>query len=165
MTDAMAGVYALWLVAGTLDFHLHRRSNIAQTSGLPESTLHGLQLLLIGIAVVGWLALAATYALVALLLPMAALHATLGYLDTASADGRRRITPLEQHVHSILDIAPWAFLAWVAWQARADWRLLWQPAQSAIWWIVLVPSVLLAVVPWLLELRRCLRARASAERR
>lgn len=155
----MAGLYALWLLAGALDFLLHRRSHIAHTSGLRESTLHGLQLLLIGTAVLAWLALAPSYARVALVLPMAVLHAVLGYLDTVTADGCRRITPLEQHVHSVLDSAPWVFLAWLAWQAQPGWQLVWQPAPASTWWSVLVPSLLLAVLPWALEMRHCLQAR------
>ena len=39
----MAGVYALWLAAGALDFHFHRRTDPPHTS-LRESVLHGVQL-------------------------------------------------------------------------------------------------------------------------
>lgn len=154
----MACVYGLWLLAGTLDFHFHRRTDIAHTSGLRESALHGAQLSLIGAGLLAWLALAHTCALILLLTVAAILHAIVGYLDTASADGRRRISPLEQHVHSILDMAPWVFLAWVAWNAQTGWGVRWQPAPARLWLSTILPALALAGLPWLAELRRCVRA-------
>ncbi len=96
----MACVYALWLAAGWLDFHFHRRTDLPHTSALRESALHGLQLLLIGSGVLAWLLLENTRSLVALLALLVIAHAITGYFDTVSADGRRRISPAEQHVHS-----------------------------------------------------------------
>ncbi|WP_313138820.1 hypothetical protein [Stenotrophomonas sp.] len=160
MTTAgiMACLYAIWLLAGTLDFHFHRRTDIGHTSGLRESALHGVQLALIGAGVLAWLSLAPSRGLAVMLFALVALHAVVGYLDTASADGRRRISPAEQHVHSILDIAPWVFLLWIAVQADSTWSLQKQLAQAWHWWAILVPAALIVVIPWLYELRRCLAA-------
>jgi len=154
----MAGLYALWLTAGALDFHFHRRTCIAQTSGLRESVLHGLQLGIIGGAALLWLTLAPTRGLAAALALAAGLHALAGYMDTVSADGRRRISPAEQHVHSVLDVAPWLSVAWVAAGSQDAWGLTWQPAPLVIWLGVLAPAIVLAGLPWLAELRRCLQA-------
>lgn len=41
-------LYLLWLLAGTADFLLHRRSGIEATSGLRESSLHLVQIALLG---------------------------------------------------------------------------------------------------------------------
>lgn len=60
-------VYALWLVAGSLDFHFHRRTDLPHTSAMRESLLHGVQLLLIGSGVLAWLVLESTWSLIALL--------------------------------------------------------------------------------------------------
>lgn len=153
----MAGVYVLWLAAGTLDFHFHRRTDLPHTSGRRESLLHGVQLLVVGSGVVAWLSVTPTAALVAVLVLLAMAHAIAGYMDTVSADGRRRISPAEQHVHSILDVAPWLFVVWVAWRASPEWSVHWDPAPAATWAWVLVPALLLVVAPWADEMRRCLR--------
>lgn len=157
-------VYALWLVAGSLDFHFHRRTDLPHTSAMRESLLHGVQLLLIGSGVLAWLLLENTLSLVTLLALLVIAHAIAGYLDTVSADGRRRISPAEQHVHSVLDASPWVLLAWVAWQAHPRWSLSVEPAAPGIWWWVLLPASGLVVLPWLWELLQCVRARARRPR-
>lgn len=155
----MAVVYALWLLAGTADFHLHRRTDLPHTSGLRESALHAVQLVVIGGSLLAWLALAPTLGLVLVLSGAVLVHAVAGYWDTVSADGRRRISPVEQHVHSVLDVAPWVFLVWIAFQVQPGWGLVWQPAPGWLWGAVAVPAVLVVVMPWAYEFWRCLRAR------
>lgn len=155
----MAGVYALWLAAGALDFHFHRRTELPHTSGLRESVLHGIQLVLIGGGVLAWLLLANTWSLAALLAVLVLAHAIAGYLDTASADRRRRISPAEQHVHSVLDAAPWILLVWVGWHAQPKWAFRAQPAAPEVAALLVVPALGLVVLPWLWELLRCIRAR------
>jgi len=154
----MFGVYALWLVAGSLDFHFHRRTNLPHTSGMDESALHGVQLVLIGSGVLAWLLLENTWSLATLLAALVIAHAIAGYFDTVSADGRRRISPAEQHVHSVLDAAPWVLLAWVAWHAQPRWSLTVAPAVPEVWWLILLPALGAVVLPWLWELLRCVRA-------
>jgi len=159
----IACVYALWLAAGSLDFHFHRRTDLPHTSAMRESLLHGVQLLLIGSGVLAWLLLENTLSLVALLAGLVIAHAVAGYLDTVSADGRRRISPAEQHVHSVLDAAPWVLLAWVGWQAHPRWSLEVKPAAPDVWWLPLLPALGLVVLPWLWELRQCVRARQRTQ--
>ncbi|OBU51720.1 hypothetical protein [Stenotrophomonas maltophilia] len=161
--SAMMVLYVLWLAAGTLDFHFHRRTDLPHTSGLRESTLHGVQLALVGTGVLAWLLLADTRALAVLLAVLAAAHAIAGYLDTASADGRRRISPAEQHVHSVLDVAPWLFVLWVAHHAEPAWALQWRPAPAQDWVLTLLPAMVVAL-SWLWELLHCLRADRSLSR-
>ena len=58
MTATLWGLYAgylLWLLAGCVDFHCHRRTDLPHTSGVAESTTHLLELALLGAAVVAWL--------------------------------------------------------------------------------------------------------------
>lgn len=160
----MACVYAVWLTAGALDFHFHRRTDLPHTSAMRESLLHGLQLLLIGSGVLAWLVLESTWLLVALLAVLVIAHAIAGYLDTVSADGRRRISPAEQHVHSVLDAAPWVLLGGVAWQAEPRWAVNVAPAAPALWGFVLLPALGLVVLPWLWELRQCVRASEQRQR-
>jgi hypothetical protein len=109
------GLYLLWLLAGSGDFVLHRRSAIEVTSGLRESSLHLLQIGLLGTGTLLWLLSAVTPALWLVLLSVVCLHALAGYWDTRVAFPVRTIVPLEQHVHSILDIAPWVALGAIGW--------------------------------------------------
>lgn len=157
----MATLYALWLLAGTLDFHFHRRTDIAHTSALRESALHGVQLVLIGGGTLAWLLLANTLVLVAGLGSVVLAHAIAGYWDTVSADGVRRVSPAEQHIHSILDATPWLFLVWIAWRAAPEWSVRFEPAPMDRWLLVLLPALLFVVAPWIHELLGCLRARRA----
>jgi hypothetical protein len=154
----VAGVYALWLAAGSLDFHFHRRTNLPQTSGLDESALHGVQLVLIGSGVLAWLLLENTWSLATLLAVLVIAHAVAGYFDTVSADGRRRISPAEQHVHSVLDAAPWVLLAWVGWHAQPRWSLTVAPAAGRTTTLPVLPALGVVVLPWVWELLQCVRA-------
>ena len=97
----------VWQCAGLLDFILHRRADLPHTSGLPESSMHLLQLSLVGAAIVLGMLFDSSLALLATVLLLVALHAAVGYADTRQAFRHRPIVPLEQHVHSILDMAPW----------------------------------------------------------
>ena len=162
---AYAG-YLLWLAAGSLDFLQHRRSDLAHTSGIGESLLHGLQLLLLGLAVLAWLAIAPGLALLALLLVLVAGHAVLGYVDTRFAFPRRRIGPFEQHVHSVLDMAPWfalcaVLLSEAALAGEAGWTLAWRQAPAWLWAALLLPPLPLCALPWLAEYRAAWRARSA----
>ncbi|RPE80036.1 hypothetical protein [Vulcaniibacterium tengchongense] len=164
---AYAG-YLLWLAAGWGDFRRHRRADLPHTSGLRESALHLVQLALVGGALVAALALRPSLALLALLLAAALAHAAVGYLDTRHAFAARTIDPLEQHLHSVLDMAPWIALGlFAAWQWDAavaqGWGLaLRRPALGApVWLAALAPALLLCVLP---ALREFAAARAARRR-
>ncbi len=158
----IACVYALgWLPDRWIPFSPAHRSSAHFRDA--RSLLHGVQLLLIGSGVLAWLLLENTLSLVALLAGLVIAHAVAGYLDTVSADGRRRISPAEQHVHSVLDAAPWVLLAWVGWQAHPRWSLEVKPAAPDVWWLTLLPALGLVVLPWLWELRQCVRARQRTQ--
>ena len=52
------GAYFIWLCAGCIDFLCHRRADLANTSGLPESLLHLLQTALMALMVIVWMTVA-----------------------------------------------------------------------------------------------------------
>lgn len=158
--------YLLWLLAGAGDFLCHRRTDLPHTSGLGESRMHLLQLAVIGSGLALWLALAPSLSLLAMELLVVIVHALFGYLDTRQAFGRRVISPIEQHVHSILDMAPIIAFGILL---GADWSAAWQrgwslairqpPFPPAVWMLVLMPALLLCVLPALLEFRAAWSAR------
>jgi hypothetical protein len=154
----------LWLLAGFGDWLCHRRSRIEQTSGPRESALHLLLYLLVAVplALGLWLEINAL-----LLLIMAAgvlAHMAASLWDTSFAQPRRHISPLEQQVHSHLEMLPLFALAlvcvlhWNAVQQPAwTWALRERPLPDVWRWGVmaaLVPGMLMIIE----ELVRCVRA-------
>ncbi len=161
---AFAG-YLVWLGAGLGDFLTHRREDLPHTSGLAESSLHLLQLALIGTGVLLWLWLEPTRAVILLLGALVLGHAVVGYLDTRVAFPRRRIGPIEQHLHSVLDMAPWfawiviAIMAWHHAPAAQGLHARLAPLPMTVWMAALLPAALCCVLPGTLEFLAAWRAR------
>lgn len=167
--DAVAWIaysaYLLWLGAGLADFVCHRLSNLPLTSGIRESTFHLIQVALIGSGALVWLVLEPGWDVFKLCSLLTICHAVIGYLDTKSAYGLRPITPAEQHIHSVLDIAPWISLALMAWLiASDDWLpavgfvLRSEPLPLKVWVATVAPAALLVGLPVLAEALACRRA-------
>ena len=157
--------YLLWLSAGLADFVCHRLSNLPITSGIRESTYHLVQVALIGSGAFIWLAFEPGWDVFKLCALLTICHAVVGYWDTKSAYGLRPITPAEQHIHSVLDIAPWIALALMAWLiASDDWLpavgfgLRSDPLPLKVWLGILAPAAMLVGVPVLAEAFACRRA-------
>ncbi|WP_208415145.1 hypothetical protein [Xanthomonas arboricola] len=156
-------LYMLWLTVGAVDFQLHRASSIESTSGLNESRLHLVQIAILGLATILWLCFRASQPLFAILLGLVCLHAITGYWDTRVAYPKRALRPLEQHVHSILDVAPWVAAGAVYWSIpnkHIETAVAFEPAPMALWLFAIVPALFLTVLPALFEFRRCLVYRA-----
>lgn len=162
MSRALAAAYAgylLWQLAGTADFACHRRTGLPQTSGVAESAMHVVQLSIVGLGVGIVLTSEVTATVLVLLALLAALHSAAAYVDTRVAYPHREIGPFEQHVHSVLDMAPWIALGIVAAMSGAlaapDWqlRLREPPLDLMVWAVFLVPPAVLCWLPALLELR------------
>ena len=110
---AVSLVLPLWMAAGTADYALHRRSRIEATSGLVEARLHALGIVLSTPPVLAALTLEIDAGVLALLGVGYVAHGAMTIVDIAYADGRRRIVPLEQHVHALLELLPLTALALV----------------------------------------------------
>jgi hypothetical protein len=100
------GVFPLWVIAGFADYCCHRVTRIEQTTGRAESSLHAVQYLQIVAAVALTLFLEVTSLVLVLVIALALLHLATGYLDIAYTTGRRYISPVEQHVHSYMEMLP-----------------------------------------------------------
>lgn len=164
---AYAG-YLFWLAAGLADFICHRRTDLAHTSGVRESALHLLQLSLIGGAITLCLALRPSWMLAVVCALLLGTHAVVGYMDTRQAYGRRPLLPFEQHVHSVLDMAPvFAFVLyfgslWLHGELAGTVLAPRDPALApTLWAAVLAPAAVLCVLPALAEFRATLRARGA----
>jgi hypothetical protein len=116
-------VVPLWIGAGLGDWICHRRTRIEETAGLKESAIHALMMTEAGVPAIAGLFLEVNAGVLALTLGAFSLHQLTALWDVAYADGRRLVTPTEQHVHGLLEQVPamaTAFLVVLNWdQAKA----------------------------------------------
>ncbi|MED5618938.1 diguanylate cyclase [Ideonella sp. BN130291] len=169
----------LWLLAGFADWCCHRAQRIERTAGLKEALLHWLMLAEMGVAVAAAALLQVNAAVLVLMLAACVAHELTTWWDLAYATRHRAIPPVEQWVHSLQLVLPWA--AWVAlvllhWpQAMAavglgtaapDWS--WRLKAPALPWAYLLSVALAGLVlvagPFAEETWRCWRADAARGR-
>jgi hypothetical protein len=176
----IGGVLPLWLGAGLADWHRHRRTRIEETAGARESAIHLLMMGEAGVPVM--LGLFCEVNAGVLLTSFAAfgVHEATAYWDQAYAEPRRRVTPVEQHLHSLLEIVPLmatGFLTVLHWdQARA---LLGHGARRPRFALrrkrrdplsgrtkagLIAAMLVLGALPYGEELWRCLRTRPALGR-
>jgi hypothetical protein len=172
-------VIPVWMGMGLADYFCHRGSDIAHTSGVLESIMHLGQFTLMGIPLIMALFITVDAGLLLIMLVFIVLHHAVAYVDVRYANATRLVRPIEQMVHSFLEIMPiTAFLlvGTIAFDqlealfgggvAHADFALRqrWPPLPG--WYIVSVLSgaFLFNFVPYLEELLRCLRVRANPAR-
>jgi hypothetical protein len=159
------GVFPLWLAAGGADWLCHRRTAIDRTSGSRESALHILLYLQIAIPV-----LLGTFleinALLLLVFALAVLaHMATSLWDTAYSQPRRFISPLEQQVHSWLEMLPLMALVLITVLHLPQWiDRQWTPAPRALalpstWRFAIPIALAFGLLPILEEWLRGRRAR------
>ena len=166
-------IVPLWLAAGTADWICHRASNIEGTTGAKESLMHLLLLAEATVPVLAGLFLEITSPVLALMIAAFFLHEATALWDVSYAVTRREVTPVEQHVHSFLEMVPLMALSFIAvlhWPQmralfglcpeRADLsiRRKEQPLPTRFIAADLGSDLLFAVLPYLEELWRTLRA-------
>jgi len=110
---ALAVVLPLWMAAGSSDWLLHRRSHIEATSGSHESRLHVFGIMMTAPPVLAGLLLEIDAAVLAIMAAGYVAHLGMTIWDVAYADEKRRIVPLEQHIHALLELLPFAALSLV----------------------------------------------------
>lgn len=100
------GIYPLWLLAGAGDYLCHRRTDIEHTSGSGESWFHLLQFLALLIALAAGALLKVNAVVFGIMVTLVLAHSVLAHMDVSYTDGRRYISPLEQHIHGFMDVLP-----------------------------------------------------------
>lgn len=131
------GVLPLWFVPAVADWAMHRRSDIEHTSGVRESAVHALMMTEAGIPVVAGLTARANPLVLSLMGGAALAHGATALWDVSLATDKREVRPVEQHIHSFLEVLPLtaaAFTTCLHWdQVREvtkgagrtdDWKLL-----------------------------------------
>lgn len=167
-------VVPLWLAAGFADWLCHRASSIATTAGPKESLIHLLMFAQMGVPMLAAIFLEINAGIIALMIVAFALHEATALWDVHYAVRHREVGPIEQHVHSFLEMLPllalitilprhWGqFLALFGLGAEAaDFGL--RPKAEPLPWAyvatLFAAIVLFEFLPYLEDLRRGLRAR------
>jgi hypothetical protein len=103
-----------WVAAGFGDYICHRATHIERTSGTHESITHSLMIATSGVGVMAALLFDVNETVLWLMLTSATVHEAIVLRDVGYAAGRRNVTPTEQHLHSFLEVLPWAGFAFTA---------------------------------------------------
>jgi hypothetical protein len=168
-------VMPIWIGAGLADWWCHRRTDIEHTAGGTESAIHAAMMTEGGVPALLGLFCEVNAGVLALTYVTLAAHELTAVWDVAYADGRREVTPTEQHVHGFLERVPLmatVLLTVLHWdQARSvfgvggrpDWRIRGKRRRLSVGYRagVLTAVTALVAVPYGEELVRCLRARAD----
>ncbi|KDN87583.1 diguanylate cyclase [Kitasatospora cheerisanensis KCTC 2395] len=90
-----------------MDWALHRRTEIERTAGVRESAIHLAMMAEVGLPATALLLCEVDPALLAVLAGAALAHGATALGDVRTAeDAGRRVSVLEQHVHSFLEALP-----------------------------------------------------------
>ncbi|MFO1024966.1 MAG: hypothetical protein U1E70_07285 [Acetobacteraceae bacterium] len=168
-------VMPLWLAAGFADWICHKATSIETTTGRKESLIHLLMLTEAAIPVLAGMFLEVTSPVLALMIASFLLHDMTALWDVSYAVTKRNVTPVEQHVHSYLEMVPLmavAFICTLHWPKvlelfgtggrKPDWSI--RLKRRPLPWRSVIPllGAMLAFewAPYLEELRRTQEARA-----
>jgi hypothetical protein len=102
----IGGVVPPWLGAGLADWYMHRRTQIERTAGTRESAIHLVMATETGVPILIALFYEVNAGVLLASLGGAALHNVTAFWDQVYAEPRRRVSPLEQHIHSYLEVCP-----------------------------------------------------------
>ncbi len=107
----LCGILPVWAVAGFADWLCHRRTKIQETAGTHESLTHSLMLVSVGVPATIALLWEINEVVIAASIAGTVVHELIVFWDTAYAADRRKVTLTEQHIHSFLEVIPWASTA------------------------------------------------------
>jgi hypothetical protein len=100
------GVVPVWVAAGTADWLCHRIAKIEHSTGTKESLIHLLMLTEASAPLLAALYLEVTPPVLALMIVALLLHEVTALWDVSYAVKHRDVSPVEQHVHSFLEMMP-----------------------------------------------------------
>ncbi|MEM5499287.1 diguanylate cyclase [Paraglaciecola mesophila] len=170
-------VIPVWLLAGVVDWFCHRRSNIAKTSGAKESFIHLLMFAEVGIPLILVLLFEVNGLIIAISILLFILHELTALWDVSYAVSKRRVGPVEQHVHSFLEMIPLLALVLIIARHWTHFTSLFSangfppeltltlkdaPLPTTYLFTVLFVAIALELIPYLEEFIRGLRAKKAA---
>ncbi|MBZ9814414.1 diguanylate cyclase [Mesorhizobium sp. CA7] len=169
-------ILPVWLVAGFADWLCHRATHIESTTGAKESLIHLLMFAEVGIPLLAAMFLEVNALVIAVMIVTFFIHEATAIWDVRYAITARTVSPVEQHVHSFLEMIPlmglvivvalhWGqFLAlFGAGTEKARFDLTWKEQQLPVIYIavVMIVIVLFELLPYVEEFFRGLRANSG----
>jgi hypothetical protein len=166
-------IMPVWLLAGIADWFCHRASDIEHTSGAKESLIHLLMFGEIAVPLLACLFLEINALIIAVIIVGFVAHEATAFWDVSYASKHRYVSPVEQHVHSFLEMIPLmagSFVVVLHWpqflalfgagEEAARFTLEWkhEPLPVVYIFAILAASLFLEFLPYLEELWRGLRA-------
>lgn len=170
-------VLPVWLIAGFADWICHRATDIENTTGLKETWIHILMFLEMGLPLLSALFLEVNALVIAFMIVLFFCHEATALWDVSYAVTAREVKPIEQHVHSFLEMVPLMALLlvisrhWSQFQALFGFgdepprfELMWRADPLPTGYIIFVLSAifLLEMLPYLEEYWRGKKARKRA---
>ncbi|KGD84563.1 hypothetical protein C7434_0830 [Pantoea sp. PNA 14-12] len=167
-------VLPVWLIAGFADWLCHRATDIETTTGLKETYIHILMFLEMGLPLLAALFLEVNALVIAFMIVLFFCHEATALWDVTYAVTARRVSPVEQHVHSFLEMLPLVALLLVVsrhWpqflalfgfgeeSARFELKLRTDPLPGHYIVAVLTGIVMLELLPYLEEYWRGKKAK------
>jgi hypothetical protein len=99
-------ILPLWLAAGFADYLCHRAAHIECNAGVKESLIHLLMFAEMAVPTLAAIFLEINALVIAVMIASFVLHEATALWDVSYATQARGIGPIEQHVHSFLEIVP-----------------------------------------------------------
>ncbi|GAA2626998.1 diguanylate cyclase [Streptomyces vastus] len=171
------GMLPLWVVPAVADWWMHRHTRIEHTAGTKESVVHALMMTEAGVPVAMGLLARINPLVLSVMGGAAAAHSATALYDVTLATEKREVRPVEQHIHSFLEVLPLSGLAFIGClhsdQVRAtlrggpgrdDWKLLPKERPLSAPYLLGLSVVIGAGValPYAEELTRCIRAQRAS---
>lgn len=122
----MYAVVPLWIAAGLADWFCHRATLIEHTSGLPENRMHWLLFAEGAVALLAAALLEVNAGVLVLVAAAFIAHELTTYLELRYTVQLRPVRPLEQMIHSFMELLPLLLLALLAVMAVPGFGLQWK---------------------------------------
>ena len=157
----MYAVLPLLILAGFADWVCHRATEIESTSGLRENALHWLMFGQMGAAIAVVVLFQINLTVLALVGLVFLAHELTVWMELRYTVARREVRPIEQVVHSFLELLPLVALALLVVVASPDWGLRLRRAPWSVGYAATMAAgvLLFNVLPLAEESWRCLRFR------
>lgn len=107
-------VLPLWVLAGFADYLCHRTADIEHTSGVTETLLHWILLGEIGLPLMAAVVFKINALLIGFMIFCLIAHQITTHFDLRLATRTRGVSPIEQQIHSLLEVLPLTALLLIA---------------------------------------------------
>jgi C4-dicarboxylate transporter len=96
----------IWFAAGFADWLCHRAMHIQTSTGAKESLIHLLMFAEVGVPLLGAIFFEVNALIIGVAIVAFFVHEATAMWDVSYAVTTREVSPVEQHVHSFLEIIP-----------------------------------------------------------